>query len=296
MKKIGYILGRRIRGDVILGNDPITNAPGRLLAPAVPITGQDQFYDEESATPNYDLGSRMVVDERRYHYCLAGAAIVMPGTYRLAITQDISIAANTLASVAPIVTVGQSVVVVAVGAFQGGAVVANELVGGWIMVMPTGNVLMWRRIIANTVVAAGNFTITVDRPFTTQIEIGDEVEVHPSIYRDVRTATGVLPQRPGFMTPVCLPPIEVQNGYYFWGQSYGPCWIAPSGPMARNAAHLEDVYFWSNGCYALLSDFGGFVDVGTGIANISPLRIGHVLPMGELGGPGSNMINLQLAP
>lgn len=296
MKKLGYILGRRIRGDVILDTDPITNAPGRLLGPAVPITGIDQFYDQESLAQNYDLGSRMVVDERTFRYCKAGAAIVMPGTFRLAITNVPYSTVNDLASVAPVVTVGQSVVAVAVGAFQGGAVIANELVGGWIEVMPTGNVFMWRRIIANTAVDAGNFTITVDRPFTTQIEIGDTVEVHPSIYRDVQTA-GVMP---GYMTPVCLPPIEVQNGYYFWGQSWGPCWIAPAGPMARSAVHFEDVYFWSNGCYAMLSDFGGFVDTGTGIANISPLRIGHVLPLGNLDGAptwlGSNMINLQLSP
>ena len=286
MKKIGYILGRRVKGDVILGTDPITNAPGRIIAPAVPITESDQFYNEQSAVPNYTIGSRMVVDERTYHYARASLAISNVGTYRLAVSRDQILAINDLLSAAPAKVVGDTTVVVTVAAFQGGVVAADELVGGYIEIWPVagGNQFMWRRIIANTAVAAGLVTITVDRPFNFAVGLLSQVTVHPSIYR--ATVSAFDAGLAGYAVAVGLPPVPVTINWYYWLQTWGPCFIAPTGVWPLGALNFVDVYFHSDGC--INSSLGEAIGAGN-----SPQRVGYALGAGNY---GSGEVMLQLAP
>lgn len=287
MQSKSLLYGRRIKGDIgPLNTDPRTNLPGGILAPAVSLNGAEQYYDEISPVQNFSIGSRMVVDERTFHYAKCNAALVAPCTYRLAVTTDQILAVNDLLSVAPAMVVGDKTVTLAVAGFQAGVVAANELVDGWAEIWPVigGNTQMFRRIVANTAVVAGNFNITVDRPFNIPLGIGSQVTIHPSVYRAVQSAfsAGLA----GFQVAVGLPPVPVTINNYFWLQTWGPCCVGPTGGFPLGVADFVDVYLHSDGC--INSSLGEVI--GT---TVSPQRVGYVLGAGNY---GTMKIMLQLAP
>lgn len=295
------LYARRLFGDIgPLNKDPVTNLPGRILAPAVSIDGVYQEYDEQSETAHFTIGSRMVVDERTYHYSRATHAIGANGTFYLSVITDQYLAVSEQLTIAPASLVDTSSLVVgnAAGQFQGGDVDADELVGGWLEIWPAAhpNYIIWRRITSNTAQVAGapaSITFTVDRPLNFAVAVGSLVGIHPSIYRAVQSSfdAGL-----GFyQVAVGLPPIPVTIDYYFWLQTWGPCWIGASlleWPLGH-AANFVDLYFSTNegGSRSSLQPAAA---CGGAIATAeSPQRIGYALGAGNYG-PGSMM--LQLAP
>jgi len=305
MQAVSRLYGRRIRGDIgPIGIDPRTRQPGAILAPAVSLTGAEQYYDEESAVQNFTLGSRMQVDERTYHYARAALAIVdtiNPGTLYLAVMTDQILAVNDLLSAAPARVVGDVTVVVTNGGagFQAGTVVADELVGGYVEIWSGGNQMMWRRIIANTGQVAGvpgTITITVDRPFNHNVAVLSQVTVHPSIYR--ATMSFVDAGLADHCVAVGLPPIPVPINHYYWLQTWGPCFVGPTGlgvwPLAAAAAgQFIDVYFSMNEGGSKSSLLANPLAGGPIATTESPQRIGYALGAGNY---GSGEIMLQLAP
>lgn len=280
------LYARRLRGDIgPLNTEPVggRGLPGKIFAPAISLTGVDQYYDEESIVQNYNIGARMVADERVFHYSQAVAAIVHPYTYRLNVSSDQILAVNDLISTV-LAAAASYQVTLTVGAFQAGVVVADEFVGGWLECWPiAGGSFMHRRIIANTATAVGgDIVVTVDRPFNVALGIGSQCTIHPSPYRNTRAA-GTLA---GFETAVGLAPIPVTIAYYYWNQTWGPCFIAPTGGWPLAVADFTDVYLHSDGCINS--------SLGEGIgATVSPQRIGYVMGSGNY---GCAEIMLQLAP
>lgn len=293
IKKLGYILGRRIKGDILMDIDPITNAPGRLLGPAVSLTGVEQFYDEQSHVQNFTLGSRMMVDQRVYHYARAGHAIAEIDCMYLAImTEEASmIFLNTaLPAAAP----GDTTLSVTVGAFQGSVVVANELIGGYVELWPPpGFILEWRRIIANTASvpagAGGVFTITVDRPLRHAYPAATGLLIHPNIYRaTMGQGDSIVPG--GYAVAVGIPPIPVDNGHYYWLQTYGLAFLGPTGgawALAPPNPFFADLYYFGGG---YTGAFDAWQQVGV---TRSPQRVGYALGADDI---GTGQIMLQLAP
>lgn len=276
------IYARRLIGDIgPLGNDPATNLPGRVFAPCVAITGYDQPYDEESVTQHFEIGSRMVVDERTFHYSQAVAAIVYPNAFRMAVSTDQILAVNDLISTTATTVLGRTVTLT-VGAFQGGAVPADDLKNGYVECNAAG-IYAWRRIVSNTVAAGGVITITVDRPFGQIFAIGAQFSIHKSIYKNVADATTAA--LVGFAPAIGVPPIPVQIAYYFWLQTYGPVFIGPTGAFPLSVANQYDVYYHSDG--TTQSSLGE----GIGVA-ASPQRVGRVMGSGNY---GSGAVFLELA-
>jgi len=244
-----------------------------------------QDIHEQSLLQRYPIGQRYAVDERVYHYSKAALAIGNVGTYRLSVCTDQILALNDVLTVAPAAVVGDKAVTVAVGAFQGGVVAKNEFVNGYLEMWPVagGNQFMYRRIMGNTAVAGGNITITVDKAFNFAVGVGSQVTIHPSVYRAVMSAfdAGLV----GYQVAVGLPTIPVTNGYYFWNQTYGPCFIAPTGTWPLGAANFVDVYMHQDGC--INSSLGE--GIGT---TVSPQRVGYTLGAGNY---GTGNVMLQLA-
>ena len=276
------IYARRLIGDIgPLGYDPATSLPGRIFAPAVAITGYDQPYDEESVTQHFEIGSRMVVDERTFHYSQAVAAILYPNTYRLSVSTDQILAVNDLISTTATTVAGRTVTLT-VGAFQGGAVPLNDLRNGYVECNAAG-IYAWRRIVSNTAVVGGLITITVDRPFGQIFAIGSQFSIHKSLYKNVAdTATAALV---GFAPVIGLAPIPVQIAYFFWLQTYGPCFIGPTGAWPLSVANQYDVYYHQDGTT------NSSLAEGVAIA-ASPQRIGRVMGSGNY---GSGAVFLELA-
>lgn len=290
--KTGYIWGRRIVGDILSGTDPITNAPGRIFGPAVRLTGNDQFYNEQSVAQLYTLGSRMVVDERTFHYARAGAALVAPCTFRLAVNADLNAPTTWNMALNVNIVAGDVACTITPGAGYGevpNTVGLNELVGGWIEIWGAANLFMWRRIIGNTAIVAGvpaTMVVTVDRPFNGAVAAAAGVAaLHRSIYRNVQTG-GVFP---GVESAVGLPPIPVANGSFFWAQTWGPCFVASQLGNPGAVVAFRDVYLGAAGTVLskLAAEGGG--------ANVSPQRVGYIMGASTLG-DGNNDIMLQLAP
>lgn len=236
----------------------------------------DQDIFEQSATQKFVIGSPKVLDERVYRYTKAITALVAPCTYRLVVATDQILAISDLLSVAPAAPAGGVTINLAVGTFQGGVVAKDEFKSGWAEIWPVagGNQFMWRRIVANSAVSAGNFSITVDKPLNLAVGVASLVVVHPSIYRAVKMATDA--GLAGFQMAVGVPPIPVAINNYFWLQTWGPCVVGPTGAFPLSIADYVDVYLHSDGC--IHSSKGEAI--GT---NESPQRVGYVIGAGNYG-------------
>ncbi len=285
-EKRGLIQARRLVGDFAPGTDPVTQRDGRVYAPCINISGYDQDYDEVSATQNYTIGSRMAVDERVFHYSFAVAALVHPTTYRLAVSTDQILAVNDMLTPAGALA-GATTIQVTIGAFQGGIVAVNEFVNGWAEMWPVaGGAFMHRRIIGNTgTLVGGAITLTLDRPLNIAMGLGSQLTIHPNIYRNVDTA--VHAALVGFAPAIGLPPVPVPINNYFWMQTYGPCFISPTGAWPLSVANFYDVYYHSDGCTNSANNEGI-----AGGGNVSIQRIGHVYGSGAY---GSGEVFLELA-
>jgi len=276
------IFARRLRGDIgPLNIDPVRGLMSRIIAPAVSITGEYQDYDQEDVTQNFRIGSRMQVDDRVYYYSQAVAAIVYPYQFRLCVSTDQILATNDMANTVATTVGGRTVTLTVPGGF--GAVPENDLEGGYVECNSAGQ-YAWRRIVSNTVLAAGEITITVDRPWGYIFPVPSQFSIHKSIYRNV--ADPVTAALAGFQPAVGLPPITVQINYYFWLQTYGPCFIGPRAGYPLAAADFYDLYMYDPAGTTQSS-----LQAGIG-ATVSPQRIGHVMGSGNY---GSGAVFLELA-
>lgn len=291
----GYISGRRIVGNI--GGlssvvDPISQAMGEMTYPALNLTGIDQSpWDVNgSATQNYALGSRIVIDERVFRYARAGANLVAPCTYRLQVNGDVNSPTTWGLAIGADVALAGTTITVTVGAYQGGVVAANELTGGWIEVWGAANLFMWRRIISNTATAVGgNIVITVDKPWNSASLIADTtVALHHSSYYNV-VMGGSVPAIVGYESAVGLTPVPVAAGRYFWLQTYGPCFIASQLGNPGAVIGFRDVYYGTAGT---VIDLTGALAGG---ANVGPQRIGYISGA-STNADGNNDVVLQLAP
>jgi hypothetical protein len=288
--KVGYILGRRIKGDIVMDLDPYTNGWGRLIGPGARITNTDQFYNEQSVTQNYELGTKMIVDERQYRYSRANAALVAPCTYRLQMDGDINAPTWGMASAG--ITAGTSTIVVTHGNYGivATTVGLNELRGGWIEFWGPANFFEWRRILTNTASVAGvpaTLTITVDRPWSaTVVGAAGQVALHRSPYRMV-TMCGTVPALVAYESAIGLTPIPVTSGSFFWLQTKGPAMVASQIGNPGAVVNFRDVYLGAAGTVASFN-----LAYAAGV-NVSPQRVGFIMG-GSTNADGNNDVMLQL--
>jgi len=277
------LFARRIRGDLgPLNIDPVRGLMGRIIAPAVSITGEYQDYDEQDATQNYRIGSRMQVDDRVFYYSQAVAGLAYPNMYQLAVSTDLVAAANDCLSETATTVIGTTVTL-AVAGFQGGAVPANDLEGGYVECNSAGQ-YAWRRIVSNLVAVGNSCVITVDRPFGLIFPIGAQFSIHKSSYKNVDDAAGA-----GLGTgapAIGVPPIAVTIAWYFWLQTYGPCFIGPTGAWPLSLGEWFDIYYTPT-----FGSADSSLNRAIGTAP-SPQRIGHVMGSGTY---GSGAVFLELA-
>jgi len=291
MQAKSRLYARRLRGDIgPINTDPRTRLPGAILAPAVSLTGAEQYYDEQSIPQNFALGSRMVVDERVFHYARAGAALIAPCTYRLAVNADLNAATTWGMALNVDIAVGDVTCTITPGAGYGevaNTIGLNELVGGWIEIWGAANLFMWRRIVGNTAILVGvpaTMVVTVDRPFNAIVVAAAGVAaLHRSIYRNVQQGGVYF----GYESANGVSPIPVAIGSFFWLQTWGPCFIAPQFNAPGFAIHSRDVYLGAGGA---VLDLTAML-----VAGISPQRVGYAMGA-STNADGNSDIMLQLAP
>ncbi len=282
MKRVGYILGRRIKGDIIMDTDPFTNAPGRLLGPAVRLTNTDQFYDEASDVQNFTIGSRMLVDERAFRYARA-AGVLIPDVGAKCIW-DQAIAHRVVANT-PALSTQITITTAAPDGLAGdGSFAANELEGGYIVIWPTvANHVINRRILANSLRAgAGAMVVTLDRPIPILTGAGATGECMASQYAHV------LLDNDDAHSVVGVPMIAATNHQYVWLQTWGPIWCAPGGAGLLGIGGNRQAVFRHDGSVDIHDPADATVNMRQ--------HAGYIISSAPGGGQGAPFIFLQIAP
>jgi len=263
MKKLGHILARRLRGDLLLTDDPLTNRQARIITPGAWLTDDEQDILEEDTDQNYRLGTRMVIDDRVFRYCYAKEELNAQSGAFMA-PQEYWEGNGDIPEVAAGVTELE---------FDNKAaepILAHELKDGWIAGVATDATTIYCMRIKDNEASDGvggavpTCTITLYRPMPLGIVgAAHRVYVYPNMYANIVAAGGVAYNQ-CLGTVVCVPLFKVTAARYFWGLTwgifYGLCgtWAANVGQTVnkrifhfdgngsmvyRNGAPTVDQYF-----------------------------------------------------
>jgi hypothetical protein len=258
-----------------LTRNQINQAARWILGDMLPGRVEQSIY-EASAVQNYALGSRKIVDiggsQKTYHYCKAGAAITL--NCRLVGCLDQILAADDR-----ILTIAAALGAVQMSVPHATAA-KDEYVGGVMEIWTSP--FQFRTIVANSASSGGQTIVTLDHPVSTAAAIGVQVVLHHLPYRKVGPMGVAMAT---FESAVCLPPIAVPINNFFWGLTYGLCFIEPQAPWPGSAADRRDIYCWQDGTVVLHE--------GSTPATKSMQRVGYGV---ESGNYGTGVMMLQLDP
>lgn len=241
----------------------------------------------ESKDPNYPIGMRYARDDRVFRYCKAGTVLrASYGGYNASVPKG---------PTGAYVVSGDEIVI---GAGEGGAEGSKTVVATLPNItedmFAEGFFVDWTapfrviRIRSNTATnGSGDVTFTLYDELTATVEAGDSCAVYPNIYSKV-----VWPaSETGFESVVCMPPREVQDGYYFWGQTWGPCFglVAGGSDFIGKTVKKRVVRF--------AQDQGGMCCTSAiGACDVDGQPAGFLLCNGNSFTNGDQFMMLQLAP
>ena len=176
-----------------------------------PIKPSQGIY-EESVTQKAELGFRIRVGDRVFHYAYAGGvalgagALVAPAGY-IAGTLEVNLAVGTAASVGTY-SIPNITSAAAWANLAGGYMVVNDVAG-------QGQIYRIKSSKANADTATST-DLTLFDPLETALTTSSQVELYSSPYYDLDITGNVTDHIVG------LPPIAVTANYYFWLQTWGP--------------------------------------------------------------------------
>lgn len=200
------------------------------------VGGKPQDIHEQSTIQNYDIGTRLVMDDRVFRYAKAGDVLTAINGGRCTnFPQE-----GETDAVAYVVGAYQITIPMNPNADNYTAEqVANYWAEGYIWVQQwpqvTGIGELYR--IKSSAAASGGFvTLTLYRPLTVLVPESNWITAWPNLYQNVKTASDAR------MSVVCVPLIPVASGSWFWGQTWGPIFMS-SGAAPGRGDHERDVYF-----------------------------------------------------
>ncbi len=247
-----------------------------------------QDIHEESAVQNYPVGTIHERHGRRFRYCKAYEAITVTNRGCPNMVQYPWIATSVrsakfvscnsfLAGDKRIVLTVDDVVEDSPYA----ALTKNFFAGGYINAFFDSNAIQTLRVSGNEVgtvnadsAANTDIILYLDEPFAKDYAAGCTVDLYASPY----IAIGASGSATAYSSFVVVPHLAVTSGYWFWGQTRGPCWVTPNAGITT--ANVRDVYFHSNGTVK--------VNSGDGLQ-----RAGYILYKGD-GSQDDSTIMLQL--
>ena len=231
---------------------PIVNVDGRsMVLPA--WKGGQKGYDllaipdirDINATQLYPVGTKMLDGERVFYYAKASSFGVSKTDYGVknGYRQHIRYGAVTAA-----VTAGDKEITITVNASDGvagdGDIAINELAGGFVVVFNHDDDAFVCRILENTATdGGGDITLTLQDEIPVDLLTGNvdhaEAMAHWALGCEWNTDT----EEP----VVGVAHMKVTANYWFWLQTWGPCWLGPSSAGPCEAAHKHQVVFESTG-------------------------------------------------
>jgi len=154
-------------------------------------------------------------------------------------------AAVNIAQDAAAIAIGDRFITITLGAADGfsadGEVYLNELAGGFfISHHPTVQI---RGITGNTAGDAVAIRVYLDAPITeADSDPYCEILLNPYLYLD-QTGSNE------YMSVMCVPNRDILALNYFWGQTYGPCWVSAGVDWESigDTANERSVFFTQDG-------------------------------------------------
>lgn len=238
--------------------------------------GKLQDIHEQSTVQNYDIGTRLVLDDRVFRYCKAGSDLRELIGGLCAMSQ---IEVNTHAVKA---LKGEFKVTI----LDTAARVKDWYAGGYLWIMyyapATTGIGPLYRIKSSAESVGVSVELTLWAPLVKDVPATTWTTAWASIYSNIQTAD--LPKA----SMVCMPLIQVASGSYFWGQTWGPCFMQ-CGYSPGSKEYDRELYYKAN-LYGCLP--GSEVDF---TSDIIPQRVGFLLPNTAVVGT-DNFFMLQLSP
>jgi len=235
----------------------------------------------------YPLGTLLRLGGRTFAYAKASGTQIPDVGSQIGSVQhvaNVSVQANYAAGVKAITITTTDTD----GAGGDGAIAADELVGGYVVVFPAAsNHAFVRQITSNTyVIASGThvhtMTIGLDSPTPIAITTSDKAECMASPYLNVITASSEA------RSIVGVPTVAATTGQFFWLQTWGPCWIATSAECGAGS-NDRNVVFRYNGSGDECAYAGTY-------NSAKAQQAGHILTNGAGTGQGAPFIMLQITP
>ena len=225
----------------IIGNLTGPRGPLDWIASPHDFSGDNLLrHQAQEAIQRYVCGTRYTTwDGRVYKYCHAiGGCDGGKGAKNWG--GVVNIAEDALAIVA-----GDRFITITPGASDGystdGEVYENELAGGFfISHHPTVQI---RGITGNTAGDAVAIRVYLDAPITSaDTDPYCEIMLNPYLYID-QTASNL------WQSVMCVPNNAITALNYFWGQTYGPCWVSAGIDWASigDTENERSVYFTNDG-------------------------------------------------
>jgi len=219
------------------GGEPIT-ARGNLEIPDI---------RDVDASQKYPVGTKLVDGERVFYYAKASSVGIEATDYGVKNGYGQDVAYTTVAAAAD---VGDKTLVIDVQSTDGqddtGVFAANYFAGGFVVVFNHGDPVdaFTCRILESTATTgAGEMTLTLQDEIPVALAAGDvdhaECMAHWALGCEYNTAT----EEP----VVGVAHAAVAASYWFWLQTWGPCWLGPSSAGPFDGAHKHQAVFESTG-------------------------------------------------
>lgn len=258
-----------------------------IVGKRIPGVGPQGMH-EVSTTQRYEIGARMQLGSRVFHYARAGGVIVPDHGAWVKDEQDVSFRAIGAAAVAGAVSI-----VITIAATDGpaydGSMPLNYLRGGTVVVFVDGALRAFTRgIISNTLVAApgGAMTVGLDAPIPEALGAVDDAECICSPYRCV-VDQGDTHLGGGFSILAGVASLPTILNDYLWIQTWGPCWQTIAADVGE-AIDRKLVAVNQHGLGFVGGDHAAYLNIGQ-IA-------GYVLGNSPAGTQGAPFVYLMIDP
>ena len=245
-----------------------------------------------SNSKNYEIGARLRLGSRTYHYAMAGGTLNPNMGAKIKNPQDVSqedIGAEADAGVSTITLTLDNTD----GPTYNGLLPANYLKGGILVVFAALGTFI-RGITGNSAVTVNagtaTFTVTLDAPTPVAITTSDKAEAMASPYANVVAATDTK-LGTGFAATIGVPTVAATVGQYCWLQTWGPCWVSPHANVGV-ADTDKAVYFVGDGSFG----HGNEDNPGAIKQGLAAQYAGFVLANDKGGGQGAPFVMLMIDP
>jgi len=258
----------KLKKDGIIVDQIITG--GHMLA-----GGTLQQVHESSTVQNYDIGTRLVMDDRVFRYCKAGGNLT---AMKAGHCGNLPTECNTAAVEYKAGTYEITILDTTVRA-------VDYYKEGYIWLMVAGAYELYR--IKNSAAGAGvSVKLTLYQALLADVPASTWGTTWPNVYVDIELTSN------GFTSVVVFPLRAVASGSYFWGQTWGPCFGTVYSEVPGRAGGDREIYFNIDG--ALKAS----VDVAPESTNPIPQRAGFLITNTTPGGAGfgDQLFMLQISP